>query len=71
MQEFCDCHPSVIRDGISECGRFQQYCQKMRDMLYKSVDAGQVDKLMAAKTLAEQNSLFEQLPIDKLREVQM
>ena len=43
----------------------------MRDVLYQSIDAAQVDQFMAAKSLAEQNSLFEQLPMDKLREVQM
>lgn len=56
---------------MGERGRLQQYSQKMRDMLYQSIDAGQVDRFMTAKNLAEQNSFFEQLPIDKLREVQM
>ena len=56
---------------MSERGRLQQYSQKMRNKLYKSIDVGQVDRFMAAKSLAEQNALFEQLPIDKLREVQM
>ena len=61
----------MIKEGISELGRLQQYAKKMRDVLYQSIDTAQVDQFMAAKSLAEQNSLFEQLPMDKLREVQM
>ena len=61
----------MIKEGISELGRLQQYAKKMRDVLYQSIDAARVDQFMAAKSLAEQNSLFEQLPMDKLREVQM
>jgi hypothetical protein len=56
---------------MSEVGRLQRYGQKMRDVLYKSISVDQVDQFMAAKSLAEQKALFEQLPIDKLREVQM
>ena len=56
---------------MGEQGRFQQYIQKMRGLLYKSIDVDQVDQFMTAKNLAEQNELFEQLPIDKLKEVQM
>ena len=56
---------------MSEVGRFQQYGKKMQDILYKSISIGQVDQFMAAKGLAEQNTLLEQLPMDKLREVQM
>jgi hypothetical protein len=56
---------------MSEVGQLEQYCQKMRDVLYKSISVDQVDQFMAAKSLAEQNALFEQLPIDKLREVQV
>ena len=56
---------------MGEQGRFQQYIKKMRDLLYKSIDVGQVNQFMTAKSLAEQNELFEQLPMDKLKEVQM
>ena len=70
-QEFWDSCPGVIQEGMSEVGRFQQYGKKMQDMLYKSISVDQVDQFMAAKGLAEQNTLFEQLPMDKLREVQM
>ena len=56
---------------MSELGRLQRYSQKMRDVLYQSIDASQVDCFFNAKSLAEQKALFEQLPMDKLREVQM
>ena len=56
---------------MSEMGRLQRYGKKMQDVLHKSISVGQVDQFMAAKSLAEQNALFEQLPMDKLREVQM
>ena len=56
---------------MGEQGRLQRYGQKMRDVLYKSIDSDQVDRFMTAKSLAEQNALFEQLPMDKLKEVQM
>ena len=56
---------------MSEQGRLQRYVQEMRDLLYKSIDISQVDQFMTANSLAEQNQLFEQLPMDKLKEVQM
>jgi hypothetical protein len=35
----------------------------MRDLLHKSIDIYQVNKFMTANSLAEQNRLFEQLPM--------
>ena len=71
MQEFWDSHQDVIKDGMSEQGRLQRWIRKIRDVLYKSIDADQVDKFLTAKSLTEQNALFEQLPLDKLKEIQM
>ncbi len=56
---------------MSEQGQLQWYVQEMRDLLHKSIDICQVNKFMTANSLAEQNRLFEQLPIEKLKEVQM
>lgn len=56
---------------MSEQGRLEKYIQKMHGVLYPSVDVEQVDKFMAAKNLTEQNALFQQLPLDKVKEVHM
>ena len=56
---------------MSEQGRLQRWIRKIRDILYESINADQMDKFLTAKSLAEQNALFEQLSLDKLKEIQM
>ena len=70
MQDFWDNRQDVIKEGMCEQGRLQHYIKRINGVLDKSVDPDEMDKFMAANSLAEQNALFGRLPLDKLKEVQ-
>ena len=54
------------------CSRLEKYVATYHDEhLPKVVSREQIDGFLAAKSLEEQKSLFEKLPIDKIRELQM
>ena len=56
---------------MSEEGRLQKYIKKVQTALHESVSADQLDRFMSAKDLSEQNTLFQQLPLDKVKEVHL
>ena len=70
-QEFWDSRKEVISSGVSECGRLDRYLRKMNDQLYKHFSMELMDKFFSAQDLTEQNTAFEQLPMEEMKKIQL
>lgn len=56
---------------MAEQGRLQNWNRKIHRVLYESINTDQMDRFLTAKDLAKQNARFEELPLDKLKDIQM
>ena len=56
---------------MSEQGRLERYLRKMNDQLYQSCDVELMDKFFSASDLTEQNSIFEQFPLEEMKRIHL
>ena len=69
-QEYWDAHSSVLEGGICHLGHLECYASKFHSIHLPTVVSNEdTDRLLASKTTEEQKSVFDQLPLEKLKEV--
>ena len=69
LQEYLDSVPDALQHGLSVVGQIGKFFAAFRsEYLTRVVSNDMIDKLFTAKSLDEQNHIFQQLSLDKMEE---